>query len=215
MNPQKMTRVCAVGLLVGPLMFTIGDVLRRVVDQDAGSSAAGITDAVSDKPGAWLAAALLSALAPVAFLPGVAALVATARGRGSVTTLVGGCLLGLGLLASVGHAVAFYAPYALYDRAGTSDAALKALDSESESYPLLVLLIVLFIAGLVLGTIVLLVGLRMAGRVPVWAVVAGVVFAVAGGSGGVALGIVGVVAALVAFVPAARSLQVSEPVPVR
>jgi hypothetical protein len=212
MSSQKMTRVCAVGLVLGPLMFTLGDVLRRVVDQDAGSSATGLTAAVADKPGLWLAAALLSALAPVAFLPGVAAIVVTARGRGSVPTLVGGILLGLGLLASVGHAVAFYAPYALYERAGTSDAALKALDDASESYPLLVLLIVVFIAGLVLGPIVLLIGLRMAGRVPIWAVVAGVVFAVAGGSGGVALGIVGVVAALVAFVPAAQSLRATEPV---
>jgi hypothetical protein len=215
MNPQKMTRVCAAGLLVGPLMFTIGDVLRRVVEHDAVDSAAGLTDAVADKPGLWLAAALLSALAPVAFLPGVAALVATARGRGSATTLVGGCLLALGLLASVGHAVAFYAPYALYDRAGAPDSALTALDSESESYPLLVVLIVLFIAGLVLGTIVMLVGLRMADRVPVWAVVSGVVFAVAGGSGGVVLGIVGVVAAVAAFAPAARSLLMTQPVLVR
>lgn len=204
MTESKLLRACAVGLLVGPLLFTVGDVLRRLVDHAAGTSVVSLTSAVSERPGTWLAAGLLSALAPIFFLPGVAALVATARGRGATVTMVGGSLLGLGLLASVGHAVAFYSPAARLDRADVSDRVMRAID---RAYPLDTVMIVLFIAGLVVGTIVLLIGLRMAGRVPIWAVVAGVVFAVAGSSGGVALGVVGLVAALVAFAPAARSLS--------
>jgi hypothetical protein len=102
--------------------------------------------------------------------------------------------------------VAFYSPYALYAKAHTSGAELEALDAASESYPLLVLLIALFIVGMMLGPMVLLVGLRRARRVPIWAVIAAVVFVGAGSTGGVAAGLVGVVAALAAFVPAAISL---------
>jgi hypothetical protein len=209
MTNSLQLRIAALGLVLGPLCFTLGDTLRRVVDSSTSSSAVELAAKVADRPGVWLAAGLLSALAPLFFLPGIHALVATTRGRGSRVVGVGGALMSLGLVAAVGHAVAFYALAALYGRAGRagSDAAtIKALDKASESYPLLVALIVAFIVGMTIGVIALLVGLRRAGRIPVWAVVAGVVFAVAGSSGGVAMGALGMVAALVAFVPAARSL---------
>lgn len=206
MTNSLQLRIAALGLVIGPLCFTLGDTLRRVVDSSTSSSAVELAAKVADRPGVWLAAGLLSALAPLFFLPGVLALVATSRGRGSRVVGVGGALTSLGLIASVGHAVAFYAPAALYGRAGTDAAAIKAFDKASEGYPLLVVLIIAFIAGMTIGVIALLVGLRRAGRVPVWAVVAGVVFAVAGSSGGVAMGLLGILAALAAFVPAARSL---------
>ena len=213
MTNSLQLRIAAVGLVVGALCFTLGDTLRRVVDSSTSGTAVDLAASVHDRPGTWLAAGLLSAVAPLFLLPGVHALVATTRGRGSRVVGVGGALTSLGLVASVGHAVAFYSPPALYGRAGTSPAAIKALDKASEAYPLLVVLIVAFIAGMTLGVLVLLVGLRRAGRIPVWSVVAGLVFAVAGSSGGVAMGLLGVVAALAAFVPAARSLV--SPTPVR
>jgi hypothetical protein len=212
MTNSLQLRIAALGLVLGPLCFTLGDTLRRVVDSSTSSSAVELAAKVADRPGVWLAAGLLSALAPLFFLPGIHALVATTRGRGSRVVGVGGALMSLGLVAAVGHAVAFYALAALYGRAGRagragSDAAtIKALDKASESYPLLVALIVAFIVGMTIGVIALLVGLRRAGRIPVWAVVAGVVFAVARSSGGLSMGALGMVAALVAFVPAARSL---------
>jgi hypothetical protein len=205
MTNSLQIRIAAIGLVAGALCFTIGDALRRVVDSSDGT-AVDLAASVHDRPGVWLAAGLLSAFAPLFFLPGVHALVATTCGRGARMVAVGGGLMSLGLVASVGHAVAFYAPPALNDDAGTSAAAIRALDRSSESYPLLVALIIAFIAGMTLGVLVLLVGLRRAGRVPVWSVVAGLVFVVAGGSGGVAMGVVGAVAALAAFVPAALAL---------
>lgn len=121
----------------------------------------------------------------------------------------------VGAMASVGHAAAFYSPYALFAKAHTPTTELTALDKASESYPLLVALIVLFIVGMMLGTIVLFVGLRRARRVPIWAVVAAVVFVACGSTGGVVPGVLGIVAALAAFVPAARSIgeQSVTPVP--
>lgn len=213
MTNSLQLRIAAAGLVVGALCFTLGDTLRRVVDSSSDSSAVDLAAAVHDRPGVWLAAALLSALAPLFFMPGVLALLATTHGRGSRVVAVGAGLVSLGLVASVGHAVAFYAPPALYDDAGTGASAVKALDKSSEGYPLLVALIVAFIVGMTIGVLVLLVGLRRAGRIPVWSVVAGLVFAVAGSSGGVLLGLVGLLAALAAFVPSARALVVPAPVP--
>jgi hypothetical protein len=206
MTNSLQLRIAALGLVLGPLCFTLGDTLRRVVDSSTSSSPVELATKVADRPGVWLTAGLLSAIAPLFFLPGVHALVATTRGRGSHVVGVGGALVSLGLVAAVGHAAAFYAPAALAGRAGMDDGTIAAFDKASEGYPLLVALIVAFVVGMTIGVIALLIGLRRAGRVPVWAVVAGVVFAVAGSSGGVAMGILGMVAALVAFVPAARSL---------
>jgi hypothetical protein len=64
---------------------------------------------------------------------------------------------------------------------------------------------------MMLGSIVLFVGLRRARRVPVWSVVAAVVFVAAGSTNGVAAGVLGIVAALAAFVPAARTLMGGNP----
>jgi hypothetical protein len=214
MTNSLQLRIAATGLVLGALCFALGDTLRRVVDSSTSSTAVDLAASVHDRPGVWLAAGLLSAFAPLFFLPGVLALVATTRGRGSRVVAIGGGLVGLGLIASVGHAVAFYAPPALSEDAGTSASAITALDKASEGYPLLVALIVAFIAGMTLGVLVLLIGLRRAGRIPVWSVIAGLVFAVAGSSGGVALGLLGVVAALAAFVPAARALVARDQVAV-
>jgi hypothetical protein len=206
MTNSTPLRFSAVGLLVGALSFSLGDVLRRTVDSATGSSPTAIAASVQDHPGVWLVAGILSALAPVFLIPGVCALVATTRGRGSRVVGVGGALVVLGLVASAGHAVAYYAPFALYGRAHLDAATIKALDDASESYPMLVAVIIAFAAGITIGTITLLVGLRRARRVPVWAPIAAVVFALAGSSGGVPMGVLGAVAALATFLPAARSL---------
>jgi hypothetical protein len=206
MTRHTFLRTAALALVAGPLLFTLGDLLRRLVEPSGNPSAAELTHAVADHSTAWLWAGLLSVLAAPLFVTGVAGLVVDARGRGGRTTTVGAALVGLGGFASVGHAVAFYAPYAVYGRAATPDAALRALDDAAGSYPLLVCLIALFVVGMMLGSIVLFVGLRRAGRVPLWSVVSAVVFVAAGSSGGVVAGLVGVLAAAVAFGPAAWSL---------
>jgi hypothetical protein len=209
MTTSMHTRLAAVGLASGPLLFTLGDLLRRLVEPSGTPSAGAITAAVHEHGGVWLVAGLLSVTAAFCVVPGVWGLLAAAGGRGARTTVVGALLVGAGALALVGHTVAFYAPYALYARAHTPVDDLTAVDRASESYPLLIALIVVFIVGMAIGPVVLLVGLRRARRVPVWAVVAAVVFAVSGSGGGVGLGMLGIGAAAAAFLPAARSLLVT------
>lgn len=206
MTNSTRTRIAAAGLVLGPLLFTVGDLLRRLLEPSGGPSATAITHAVGQHGDAWLLAGLLSVAAAFCFVAGVLGLIPGAHGRGARTTTIGAVLVAVGAMASVGHAVAFYSPYALYDKAHTTGPQLEALDNASENYPLLIALIVLFIAGMMLGSIVLFVGLRRARRVPVWSVVAAAVFVAAGSTNGVAAGVLGIVAALAAFVPAARTL---------
>lgn len=206
MITRKHTHIAAAGLVCGSLLFTVGDLLRRLVEPSGAPSATAVTDAVGRHGALWLAAGLLSIAAAPCLVAGAVGLIAAARGRGARATVVGAAMLAVGAIASVGHAVAFYSPYALYAKTGTSSGALTALDDASEGYPMLVALIALFLAGMMLGTIVLFVGLRRARRVPIWAVVAAIVFVGCGSTSGVVPGAVGIVAALVAFVPAARSL---------
>lgn len=213
MTNSTHTRVAAAGLVLGPLLFTVGDLLRRLVEPSGTPSATAITRAVGEHGGVWLAAGLLSIAAAFCLVPAMVGLIAAARGRGARTTTVGAILVGVGAVASVGHAVAFYSPYALYDKAQTSGPQLVALDRASETYPLLISMIALFIVGMMLGTLVLLVGLRRARRVPIWSVIAAVVFVASGSTSGVGPGVLGVVAALAAFVPAARSLTDADPDP--
>ena len=206
MTRHTFLRISALGLVTGPVLFTLGDAVRRLVEPTGSPSAAAITRAVGDHPVAWMTAGLLSLVAAPLLVAGVAGVMLEAQGRGGRTTLIGAWMVAVGAFASIGHAVAFYAPYALYDRAGTGASAATRLDDASEGYPLLVALIAVFVVGMMLGSIVLFVGLRRARRVPVWSTVAAVVFVAAGSSGGVAAGVVGVVAAVAAFGPAARSL---------
>ena len=206
MDTSTRTRVAAVALVVGALLFSLGDLLRRVVVPAGTPSAAAITEAVDQHALAWSLAALFSVAAAFCLIPGILGLIDTASGRGSRVTRAGALLVGVGAIASVGHAVAFYSPYALYAQAGTPGPQVDALDRATESYLVLVLLIVLFMLGMVIGPIVLFLGLRRARRVPIWAVIAAVVFVGAGSTGGVGAGVVGLLAALAAFVAAARSM---------
>ena len=90
---------------------------------------------------------------------------------------------------------------------GTSGApmsAVTAMEDASNSYPLFVLVIIAFIAGMTLGPILLTWGLRRARLLPIWVPVAAVVFAVTGTVGGLPAGIVGLASAVVTFGMVAR-----------
>jgi len=205
-------RIRAACLVIGPLLFTVGDLLRRLVEPSGAPSAASITEAVGQHRPAWFAAAALSVAAAFCFVPAMAGVLDAVRGRSRVAT-VGALLVGVGAMASVGHAVAFYSPYALFAEAHTPAGQIAAIDNASESSPLLLILIGLFMVGMIVGPVVLLVGLRRARLVPLWSVVAAIVFVVCGGTGGILAGLVGVVAALAAFGPAARMMLASPGTP--
>jgi hypothetical protein len=198
-------RLAVVSLVLGPFVWAVADLLRRLVDHSNGSDATLILHAIADHPGLWHLAASLSLLGAVLTVPGLVAAIGLVRGRGAVLTGVGGYLFGLGLLASLSHMVESYGFYGIVERSGLPTSTALTLDDTS--YPVLSIVTVLFIAGLVLGQLLLLVGLRRARLVPIWAVVACVVDVVAGSTGGVAAGIVGVLAWVATFAPVALAVH--------
>ncbi|QGN32556.1 hypothetical protein [Microlunatus sp. Gsoil 973] len=212
MTTTHHRRVAAGGLVLGPLLFTLADLLRRLIEPTGINSATTITRAVDQHRGAWLAAGLLSVASAYCFVAGVAGLITTASGRGARFTTVGAVLTGIGAVASVGHAVAFYSPYALYDTARITASDIEALDRASETSPLLIAIVVLFMIGMMVGPVILLFGMLRGRRTPVWSFVAAIVFVACGSTSGAAAGVLAIAAALAAFIPAARSLTAPSPI---
>ncbi|MBB2894052.1 hypothetical protein [Flexivirga oryzae] len=206
MNETTRSRVAALLLVLGPVAFTLGDLLRRIVVPAGNPTAVSITQVVSDHQAIWLAAGLLNLLTGFLLVPGVLALIPASGTRGARATTIGAVLMAVGSVAAAAHSIAFFSPYALYGKASAPASAITAIDNASESYPLLIAVIAIFMIGMMLGSLVLLIGLRRARRVPIWSVVAVVVFIACGSTGGIVPGLLGVAAAVVAFVPAARSL---------
>jgi hypothetical protein len=210
MTTTTRSRIGAAALVAGALLFSLGDVLRRAVEPAGAASAAATTAAVASHQAAWTAAASLQVLSAFFLVAGACTAFGSTRGRGARTTDIGACLVGAGAIASVGHAVAFYTPYSLFARAGTPEAALTAIDDASERLPVLALLVLTFMVGLMVGTLVLAVGTWRARRAPAWVLVPAVAFVAAGATSGTAAGLVGLVAAVVTFGLVARAI-VREP----
>ncbi|MGN6577410.1 MAG: hypothetical protein ACTHKG_17190 [Nocardioides sp.] len=202
--------LAAVGLVAGGLSFTAADLVRRLLEP-AHPTPATLAGTAGQHTTAWLVAGLLSALLPFLLLPGLGVLAAAVDGRGARVVRTGAGLLGVGSVAASVHASGYFGMYDVLARSGVDDAAVRAVDSASESSPFFVPFIALFMAGMLVGPIVLGVGLRRARLAPVWAPIAAVVFAVAGGTGGVAAGVVGLVAFVALSAAAARTLRLASP----
>ena len=209
-RPPRTAAPCA--LVAGAAALGAGDLLRRSVDTGAGSPNE-IVVAVQQHPITWLAAGALFVVATALMLPSVLSLSALAHGRGRVPVRVGSAMFGLGLVASVGHAVAYFGFYAALARANLDRAEVTAFDTATEHTPFLVGFILLFVLGLMLGQLVLWFGLWRARLVPVWALLAALVVVVAGNTQGMAAGVVGLVAWVVATAALAPRLRTSKPLP--
>jgi MFS family permease len=198
-------RTLAAGLVGGALCFTLADLVRRVVEPAAPSPSA-LTRAVADHPSLWLLAGLLSAATAFLLPPAMVVVPAIVRGRGHRLATTGALLTGIGAVAAAVHAAGYFGSYGIYASSGADRSAVRAMESGSEGYPFFTVFIVLFMAGMLLGPLLLGIGLRRARLVPVWVPVAALVFAAAGGTSGAWPGVIGVLAAVATFVPVAMAL---------
>ena len=179
------------GLVLGALAFSGGDVLRRVVEPTT-PTVASTTEAVAQQPGLWFAAGALELLSALLLVAGAVAAVRLARSRGRGLTGTGATLLGIGAVASTGHTIGYYGTYAAYAGSGVDADTLARLNGTTDALGGVV--IALFMLGMLLGPVLLTVGLRRAGAVPIWVPVLAVVFVVAGAVSGVPAGVVGLLA---------------------
>jgi hypothetical protein len=194
MTTSNFTRLAGgAGLVLGALAFSGGDVLRRLVEPTA-PTVASTTAAVAQQPGLWFAAGALELLSALLLVVGAVAVVSLARSRGRVLTGIGATLLRIVAVVSTGHTIGYYGTYAAYADSGLDADSLARLNGTTDA--LGGIAIGLFMLGMLLGPVLLTVGLRRAGAVPIWVPVLAVVFVVAGGVSGVAAGLVGLLAGL-------------------
>lgn len=193
-QPLAPRRLAGPSLLAGVVAFSVGDLLRRVVEPADASSASAVTSAVGEHTGPWLAAGLLELASAALLLVGALSVPRLAPERGGRLTAIGSGLLAAGAVASVGHTIGYYGTYAQYADSGLDATTLNGLSQTNDV--LGGVAIAVFMLGLLLGPVLLTIGLRRAGAVPVWVPVAAVVFVVAGAVSGVVAGVVGLVAGL-------------------
>lgn len=178
----------------GAVVFALGDVLRRTVDAGLTSPIA-ISRAAHEHAAAWQLGGVGMLLGSILMLPFVVATTRAVSGRGRLPLRLGGGLFAAGLLASIGHTVEYFGLHSVFGGTqGLTSAQVAALDRTSEHQPFLIAFIVVFILGMLLGQLTWAVGLWRSGTSPVWLLPLALVDVVAASSGGLAAGVVGLVA---------------------
>lgn len=197
--------------MAGVVCLSVGDILSNVVFSVADSpvetiAAVETTAAVGAHAGLWSVAALLLVLGGIFFLPGLIGLVLTARGKGSRLTVIGGSMLGVGMVAYVAHIVHEFGMYGTWAAADLPASTVRSLSKADGAVVTTGLVVALMLLGLIVGTVLLMIGLRRGHRIPIWAAVAGVVYVIGENSNSPLFGVLELLAGLVAFVPAALCL---------
>ncbi|WP_269938540.1 hypothetical protein [Arthrobacter sp. HY1533] len=204
--PWLDRNIAAVSILFGTATLVAGNFVA-LANQPEGDGFGALLSMVSGNPGMWLLAAALAIAGPILWIPGILAAAAAAPARGHTLTVTGSLLLATGLAVGVGHFALFFGVLGSGADAGLSADAVEKFVAAEDGYILGSILLWVFLAGLVLGTLLLSLGLRMARAVPVWVPVAAVVFAVSNFLGGPVATIVGAVALFATFVPMAMAVR--------
>jgi hypothetical protein len=191
-------RLAAVGILLGLASLIATTLLQWSLQADAASPAA----AAHARPGTWLVCALLAVFGPLLWAAGVAVLTLQVRERGWVLTTIGGVSTALAFGVGAAHLSLFFGLAADLAGAGAGDDVARMVLGADDRSVLSTVLLWCFLVGFSLGPIVLLIGLRRAQRVPIWAPVAALIAAVANFVGGPIAGAVQLAALLAAFLPA-------------
>lgn len=193
------SRTAGACLATGTLLFAVADLLRRLVTPDGSATPTAVVRLVHDHLGTWTLAGALALASTFVLLPGLASVSGLAPARGRWLTRIGQGLFGAGVIASVAHTFGEFGLSAMQARAGLDPHTINAL--ENAGFWPWDLAVLVFIAGFMLGPVLLLAGLRRARVVPVWSPVAALVAGACGGTGGVLAGWIGIAAWAAAFLP--------------
>lgn len=191
--------VAVAALIIGPLSLIVGNIIQWLLSPSGAAPTA--TDVALQFPAAWLIIGLLGVFGPMAWLAGIPAAVSLAPDRGAVLTRVGGLVTGAGLAAGIGHVALYFGLYGTLARAGLTREDLASLGSAADAETLGTVLLLAFLVCFSLGPILLAIGLRIAGVVPVWVPVAAVLTAAANLFGGPVAGVVQLVALVLLWLP--------------
>lgn len=195
-NPARFRRTAAgLALIVGSLMFLVADAVRPASSDDP----ATYVGEVAASPGATAATGVLQVLGFAIFVVGIVGIVHLIRGRGVTLAHIGGALalVGLGAFPALGMLGVVDAIAA----ESISPAAHVALIEDGfESNAAALVVLVVSLAGALLGAILIGAAVWRSGLAPWWAgaaIIAGaVLFA---GAPGTVLFLIGDVLHLIAF----------------
>lgn len=168
-------------------------------------------DAAEQFPAAWLLVALLSVCGTLCWIGGIPSAIRLAPNRGGVLALIGGTITGAGLAAGIGHLALYFGFSSAVAASGVNDDAREALSTAGDGDALGNLLLVVFLVAFSLGPVILTIGLRIAGAVPVWVPVAALVTAGASFFGGPVAGIVQLVSLVLVWAPMAVAILRPQP----
>jgi hypothetical protein len=189
----------AAALALGLASFILTTVLQWILQ--AADPSATMIEAIGRNPQVWLTMSLAAVLGPLVWIAGIIPVTALVRGRGWVLTTIGGYTTGIGLAAGVGHLALYFGLYGDLAASGLDASAAATVGFADDRAVLTNLLLMLFLIAFGLGPILLTVGLRRGGLVPVWVPVAAIVATVANFVGGMVAGGVQLAALALTFVP--------------
>ncbi|WP_029144326.1 hypothetical protein [Microbacterium luticocti] len=204
MDDVRAARVAAILLGVGVLSLVVTTVMQWMLQPSAPDPTPA--DVAAQFPAAWTVLGLLAVFGPLAWLGAIPAVMRLPRRRGRVVTVAGGVLTALALGTGIGHLALFFGLFGSLAAAGASHETAQQVAAGSDGDLLTGVLLVVFLVAFALGPIVLTIGLRIAGLVPVWVPVAAVVTAAASFLGGPIAGVVQLLALLATWVPTGVAL---------
>ncbi|MEK6278562.1 MAG: DUF4386 family protein [Actinomycetota bacterium] len=160
--------LAALSLFITPLLLLASGLLAP----DLGDNTAEEIANIADDKGLYVVSGILFLLAPLLFVPGMMGVIHLMRRRGVTLGQVGAAMIMIGALCTL----AFYGWGAVEYVAATEDgldrAQMAKLFDAAEDSAIGAPIIVGFLGGLVIGSILLAIALWRSGVVPVWSPIA-------------------------------------------
>ncbi|QDP98291.1 hypothetical protein FOE78_22405 [Microlunatus elymi] len=206
--PQQTWRIIgAITLLIGLASLIITTPMQWALTAGGGDPAR----VAATHPDAWTVMGLFAVLGPAVWIIGVLTVARSANGRGWLLSTIGGLIASLALACGVGHLAVYFTLLGDLTGAGLQQSTIRAVLSADGANPISTTLLLVFLAGFTIGPVLLSVGLRRAGLVPVWLPVAAVIAGVANFAGGPVAGSIQLVMLIATYLPMARVLQRANP----
>lgn len=155
--------LAALGLSLGPFLFFVGTVIDPAWADDTGD----YLQAIADAPGTYTAAGVLWTIGALLFIPGMLGVMKLMRGKGVTLGQVGAGLIATGLILFA-SAMAFYGVDVVLADFADREAAVQIADGFEDSAAVGTMYMISFLAGVVLGSVLLAIALLRRHIVPIW-----------------------------------------------
>ena len=157
-------------MILAPLTVGASDLIRLSVEKGDLGTRDQLT-VIAASPSMWQAAMILNMLGVILSVPAVLGLLHLLHDRGAVWGHVGGGLYLVGVLGLAAHNAGYYGTLAAASAPGVDQDQAVRFVQAGETIPGNAVWLLMFLAGLLLGTILLGVGLLRARVVPRWTAV--------------------------------------------